>query len=196
MSSACINPFVYGYLNETFRKEFIDIGQTVKAKINTITPFLKANSSTTKPPSIHVVADTGMPNYELNLFRDLIVDHNTEAVAHAQISPNRETQMKETKFSINTNGEVAGGRRISDASTMANGILTSVTRCSTPSPTDNSPPSGGKRLSLRHEIIPEECSSKAISSCDLETRGSSNGDLEIPLSVLTNIMQKTNNKNG
>ena len=30
MSSACINPIVYGYLNETFRAEFKEIGKTLK----------------------------------------------------------------------------------------------------------------------------------------------------------------------
>ena len=38
MSSACINPILYGYLNETFRKEFIEIAGPLKSCVESKLP--------------------------------------------------------------------------------------------------------------------------------------------------------------
>ena len=38
MSSACINPFLYGYLNETFRKEFKEIAGPFKSCVESKLP--------------------------------------------------------------------------------------------------------------------------------------------------------------
>ena len=51
MSSACINPILYGYLNETFRKEFTAIAGPLKSCLeNKVPACLKSKTSQEAEP--------------------------------------------------------------------------------------------------------------------------------------------------
>ena len=51
MSSACINPILYGYLNETFRKEFTAIAGPLKSCLeNKVPACLKSKSNQEAEP--------------------------------------------------------------------------------------------------------------------------------------------------
>ncbi len=68
MSSACINPVVYGYLNETYRKEFIDIFRKLRSMLFVSLGYLGLVS----PATLGLMEKDGEANqnFELNQIID------------------------------------------------------------------------------------------------------------------------------
>lgn len=174
MTSACSNPLVYGYLNETFRKEFIDttqrLGRTLSKYFGCFHSCHRRMAPVlTKTHSEEKQKGEQQPKFELNLI---------EATHVAQGASSNKDEQEHTQ--IAHGGLMTAARRPSDTmslSTMYNTTRadpTSMTRCSTPSPPTASTPPGRMLLGTHtvdtpptiHEVVGHASS---VSSENMDT---------------------------
>ncbi len=180
MSSACINPVVYGYLNETYRKEFFDIGRSIKHGAVKTLSWIGLMKSEDKGGGSLAKRDEANQNLELNCVEDGKCQNNLESqmdspnYPKASLKPEDNDEPLIIRRSSNTSFTMltvtTTGGRVGDTTTKVTSVATS-----SPNGPLNCPAPAFKPI----ETIHEEVSHGYITSTDLHTDGSVKRDISL-----------------